>query len=52
MSLRSARNRALTDAIAARYEMGQSIKRMGREALEGLESLLDEVSQSFWDRTR
>ena len=52
MSLRSARNRALTDAITARYEMGQSIKRMGREALEGLESLLDEVSQSFWDRTR
>ena len=52
MSLRSARNRALTDAITTRYEMGESIKRIRNEAKAGLESLLDEVSQSFWDKRK
>ena len=52
MSLRSARNRALTDVISAGYEVSESIKNKRREALSDLESLLDEVSQSFWDRKR
>ena len=52
MSLRSVRNRAVTDAITARYEVRENIKQRRREALSGLESLLDEFSQSFWDRIK
>ena len=48
-SIRSARNKALTDAISAGYELQQNIKRIRLEAKEELGSLLDEVIQSFWD---
>ena len=50
MSLRSARNRALVDVIAAGYEVGESIKQKRKEALSELESLMNEVSQSIWDK--
>lgn len=50
MSLRSVRNKALTDAITTGYEMGQNFKRIKREAMEDLESLMDEVIQNFWDK--
>jgi hypothetical protein len=50
MSLRSIRNKALTDAITTGYEMGQNFKRIKREAMEDLESLVDEVIQNFWDK--
>ena len=46
MSLRSARNRALTDVITTGYELEQSIKKIKREALEGLESLVDGMSRN------
>jgi glycosyltransferase involved in cell wall biosynthesis len=52
MSIRSARNRALTDAITTGYEMGQSIRRIKKEAMEELESFMDEVIQSFWDKIK
>ena len=50
MSLRSARNRALTDVITAGYEVSENIKQKRREARSDLESFLDEISQSFWDK--
>lgn len=52
MSLRSVRNKALTDVITAGYEAKENIIQMGKDALDDLESLLDEVSQSFWDRRK
>ena len=48
-NLRSARNKAIVDVITAGYETRESIKDLRKEAVSGLESLLDEVSQSFWD---
>ena len=50
MSLRSARNRALTDVITAKYEVGENIRQRRKERWSDLESFLDELSQSFWDK--
>ena len=50
MSMRSARNKTLTGMITAGYEAGMNIKKKGREAVSGLESFLDELSESFWDK--
>jgi hypothetical protein len=36
--------------ITAGYEAGKSIRKRGREALSDLESFLDELSESFWDK--
>ena len=49
INLRSARNKAIVDVISAGYEARENIRGLGKEALSGLESLLDEVSESFWD---
>ena len=46
-NLRSARNKAIVDVITAGYETRENIKDLRKEAVRGLESLLDEVSQSF-----
>ena len=48
-SLRSARNKAIVDMITAGYEARENIKDMRKDALSDLESLIEEVSQSFWD---
>jgi hypothetical protein len=48
-NLRSARNKAIVDVISAGYEARENIRELRNEALNDLESLLDEVSQSFWD---
>ena len=48
-NLRSARNKAIVDVISAGYEARENIRGLGKEALNDLESLMDEVSQSFWD---
>jgi len=50
MSMRSVRNKALTGMITAGYEAGKSIRKRGREAVSDLESFLDELSESFWDK--
>lgn len=49
INLRSARNKAIVDVISAGYEARENIRGLGKEALSGLGSLLDEVSESFWD---
>ena len=48
-NLRSARNKAIVDVISAGYEARENIRELRNEALNDLESLMDEVSQSFWD---
>ncbi len=50
--IRSRRNKAIVDVITARYEARENIKDMGREAVSGMESLMNELSQSFWDRKK
>jgi len=52
MSIRSVRNKALTDAITAGYETREAIRQKGREALDAIGSLLDDVSESFWDKRK
>jgi hypothetical protein len=51
-SLRSARNKALTNVITARYETKETIRQKGREALDAIGSLLDDVNESFWDKRK
>ena len=50
MTMRSARNKALTEMITAGYEAKESIKQKRKETLNELESLIDELGQSFWDK--
>lgn len=51
-ALRSLRNKTLTDLITARYEMETGIKQFAEETKLELESLMNEVNESFWERFR
>jgi hypothetical protein len=50
--IESVRNRIRTDVLTAGYEARENIRQKGIEALTDIESMLDEMSQSFWDRRK
>lgn len=48
--LRTARNKAIVDAITVGYEAGEELKSKGKEALNSIESFIDEVSDDIWQK--
>ena len=49
MSIRSAHNKAVVDAITARYEIGESLKGFRNEALSSIGSVLNGLGESLWE---